>query len=225
MAVTRVKGLQVDDGTISRDDIDILTSGKSLITKVLAGTGLSIVGYTGADPGTGDVTLGLANPQIAGSGANGQVTFWTGANTQAGNASFIWNNSSNRLGVNIASPGYTLDVGGNGRFTGALALNGNMSMTGSISSVNLMSLNPVFNSVGNLTMTGLSVNPVITIDTNDVTNVYARFTLPKVDNSAFNITNFYGDYNRVDFAANYSGTVNLIRLYHANSPVVSGAAT
>jgi len=45
-------------GGVQRDDIDVTTSTKSLITKVIQGTGLSI-SSTGADAGTGDVTINL----------------------------------------------------------------------------------------------------------------------------------------------------------------------
>jgi len=51
-------GEQVRDHSLTLDDIDITTPGKALITKVHAGPGLEIVGSTGVDEGTGEVTLG-----------------------------------------------------------------------------------------------------------------------------------------------------------------------
>lgn len=56
MPRTNVRGEQVKDADIDRDDIDTLTLGKALITKVVAGTGIEI-SSTGADAGTGDVTI------------------------------------------------------------------------------------------------------------------------------------------------------------------------
>lgn len=47
----------IKDGEIKRQDIDILTVGQSLIRKVLVGIGLRISSSTGADAGTGDVTI------------------------------------------------------------------------------------------------------------------------------------------------------------------------
>ena len=47
----------IKDGEVKRQDIDILTVGQSLIRKVLVGIGLRISSSTGADSGTGDVTI------------------------------------------------------------------------------------------------------------------------------------------------------------------------
>lgn len=56
MARTNIRGTQIRDNTVQRADIDITTVGQSLITKVIAGTGVTIAS-TGADSGTGDVTI------------------------------------------------------------------------------------------------------------------------------------------------------------------------
>ena len=56
MAQTMVRGTQVLDHTIQRDDLDITTVGNSVIAKVIQGAGVSL-SATGADAGTGDVTI------------------------------------------------------------------------------------------------------------------------------------------------------------------------
>lgn len=56
MAKTEIRSGQVKDQTINRDDIDITTAGKALVTKIIAGDNISISG-TGVDSGTGDVTI------------------------------------------------------------------------------------------------------------------------------------------------------------------------
>lgn len=56
MASTNITGSQILDGTVGRDDLDITTVGGAAITKVIAGTNVTL-SYTGADPGTGDVTV------------------------------------------------------------------------------------------------------------------------------------------------------------------------
>src|SRR5262252_7481611 len=56
MGATQLTGLQVKDGTIQRADLDVVTAGKALITKIIQGTGISI-SSTGIDSGTGDVTI------------------------------------------------------------------------------------------------------------------------------------------------------------------------
>jgi len=55
---TQVKGKQVLDQSISRDDINVSTQGQALITKLVLGDNLSATS-TGIDSGTGDVTLNL----------------------------------------------------------------------------------------------------------------------------------------------------------------------
>jgi hypothetical protein len=56
MPTTVVRGAQVKDGSIQRDDIDIATVGQALIRKIVQGRGVRFVS-TGADAGTGDVTI------------------------------------------------------------------------------------------------------------------------------------------------------------------------
>lgn len=56
MAKTEITGDQILDGTVNRDDLDTTTSGGAVISKVIAGTNVTLT-YTGADPGTGDVTI------------------------------------------------------------------------------------------------------------------------------------------------------------------------
>ena len=65
MPVTTLRGRQVLDGDITRADVNTSTAGSAVITKVIAGTGISI-SSTGADAGTGDVTIDAVN--------NGTVT-------------------------------------------------------------------------------------------------------------------------------------------------------
>ena len=57
MARTQVDGDQVLDGSIQKKDLDITTSGQSVITQVEVAGGLEIVSHTGVDSGTGVVTL------------------------------------------------------------------------------------------------------------------------------------------------------------------------
>jgi hypothetical protein len=54
----------------------------------------------------------LTNP-ITGTGTAGQVSFWTGTNTQSGDANLFWNNTDKRLGIGTTSPSFPLDVIGN----------------------------------------------------------------------------------------------------------------
>jgi len=67
MASTQITGRQIADGSIERSDINISAAGKALIRKIIEtpSTGLTISSYTGADSGTGDVTLAIDTNTIA----------------------------------------------------------------------------------------------------------------------------------------------------------------
>jgi hypothetical protein len=68
MARTQLNlGAQGADGTVLRTDLNTTTAGSALITKVIAGTGITF-SWTGADEGTGDVTINTA-------GGGGSVPF------------------------------------------------------------------------------------------------------------------------------------------------------
>lgn len=56
MAKTEVRGGQIKDTTVNRDDLDISTAGKAVVRRIIAGSGVNI-GSTGVDTGTGDVTI------------------------------------------------------------------------------------------------------------------------------------------------------------------------
>lgn len=58
MARTQVPGHQVRDGGLTRDDMNILTAGEAMITRLLAGSGV-VLSETGGESGTGEVTVGL----------------------------------------------------------------------------------------------------------------------------------------------------------------------
>lgn len=54
-------------GSIQRNDFDITTAGQAIITKIVAGTNVTI-SSTGVDMGTGDVTI---NASLTGGGGSG----------------------------------------------------------------------------------------------------------------------------------------------------------
>lgn len=56
MAKTQVRGSQIGVATVQRKDLNVITVNNSVITKIIAGTGVTITS-TGGDVGTGDVTL------------------------------------------------------------------------------------------------------------------------------------------------------------------------
>ena len=63
------------------------------------------------DNGTGwDLIGGPGSSTVTGSGAAGQVTYWTGASTIGGNNNLFWDSANFRLGIGTATPGTKLDV-------------------------------------------------------------------------------------------------------------------
>jgi hypothetical protein len=64
MPQTQIKSSQLQDGGVQREDINVSVSGHALITKIIAGTGLT-ESHSGVDAGTGDVTLSLGNHSAA----------------------------------------------------------------------------------------------------------------------------------------------------------------
>jgi hypothetical protein len=69
MPTTQIRGTQINDGSIRRVDLNTSNAGEAVIRKVIAGTNISI-SYTGADAGTGDVTINA-------SGGGGSVSSGT----------------------------------------------------------------------------------------------------------------------------------------------------
>jgi hypothetical protein len=127
------------------------TTGQTLIYNSVTGVWSN---QTPADPSstnelqtlsTGTNTLTLSNgggtvtvdtdpaSDVTGSGTSGQVSFWTGAQTQSGDNNLWWDNAAKRIGINTASPGFSLEVVGQSRIGGNFDLPTNTSffVTGS----------------------------------------------------------------------------------------------
>jgi hypothetical protein len=63
MPVTGLRGRQILDGDVFRNDLNVTTSGSAVIRRIIAGTNITI-SSTGVDTGTGDVTINAATPTI-----------------------------------------------------------------------------------------------------------------------------------------------------------------
>lgn len=70
MPATSIRSAQLTDGAaVGRADLITATAGQAVVAKIVAGTGITL-SNTGADSGTGDVT-------ITASGAAGSTSFAT----------------------------------------------------------------------------------------------------------------------------------------------------
>ena len=58
MPATQIRGGQVLNSTIQRQDLDVSTVGQAVVAKILQGTNVSL-SSTGGDAGTGDVTISV----------------------------------------------------------------------------------------------------------------------------------------------------------------------
>jgi hypothetical protein len=67
MATTNIRGAQILNNTVQRQDLDTSTVGQAVITKIVQGIGVSL-SSTGADSGTGDVTVSAGSVVSADAG-------------------------------------------------------------------------------------------------------------------------------------------------------------
>jgi hypothetical protein len=85
MPVTGLRGRQILDGDVLRADLNTSTSGSAVITKIIAGTNISI-SSTGVDAGTGDVTINATGTGLNGTGfvrmTGTTVSYITGTSAQ-----------------------------------------------------------------------------------------------------------------------------------------------
>lgn len=58
MAKTQVRSPQIGDGEVKRADLNVATAGSAVIAKLIQGAGIAL-SSTGADAGTGDVTVSV----------------------------------------------------------------------------------------------------------------------------------------------------------------------
>ena len=65
---------------------------------------------------------------ITGSGAAGQVTYWTGASTVAGTNNFFWDNTNVRLGIGTNTPAVNLEISGTGNVAARLISSNNFPL-------------------------------------------------------------------------------------------------
>jgi hypothetical protein len=69
MAQTVIRGTQILNNTIQRADLDTSTVGQAVVTKLVQGTNVTL-SSTGADSGTGDVTINVPGGGTGPAGLN-----------------------------------------------------------------------------------------------------------------------------------------------------------
>src|ERR1700757_3331801 len=64
MSQTVIRGSQLLNNTVQRQDMDTSTVGQAVVTKIVQGTGITL-SSTGVDSGTGDVTVTAAPGRVS----------------------------------------------------------------------------------------------------------------------------------------------------------------
>jgi len=92
-------GLRAASGTAAYTMIlpSTLPSANQLLRVTSLATNVATLGWVTSLSGTG-------------TGADGQVTYWTSGSSQSGSNNLFWNNGSARLGIGTASPGEKLSI-------------------------------------------------------------------------------------------------------------------
>lgn len=88
----------------------LFTNGSGVLSQTSAGSsGQCLQSNGGGAPTWG--ACGTPNA-VTGTGASGQLTFWTGTTTQSGDTNLFWDNASKRLGIGTNSPSTMLTLAG-----------------------------------------------------------------------------------------------------------------
>ena len=108
--IITVTGTEIDGSTTN--ELQTLSTGTNTLT---------------LSNGGGTVTVDT-NPSddVTGSGANGQVSFWTGTQTQSGDNGLFWDNTNKRLGVGTISPSTAFHVQGASTLAGLTTVSGDI---------------------------------------------------------------------------------------------------
>lgn len=129
MSRTQIGGSLIENFSVGRSDINTSTSGEALITKLLVNSPLTI-SSTGANSGTGDVTLGLSTANLL-----------TSFNTRTGSITLTGTDVVNALGYTPVSGNQTITLSGDVTGSGATAITTTLANTavtpGSYTSANI----------------------------------------------------------------------------------------
>ena len=110
MARTQIPTTLIEDGSIRRVDINTVTTGQALATRIFVNSPLTI-SSTGVDSGTGDVTLGLSTANLV-----------TSFNTRVGAVTLSGSDVTTALGFTPISGNQTITLSGDVTGSGATAI-------------------------------------------------------------------------------------------------------
>lgn len=96
---------------VARHGLD--NNGNSIDNLGVSGASLTRAGahsLTLTTTGSTDVTFPTTGTLTTGTGTANKVAFWTGTNTVSSDSDLHWDSTNNRLGIEVASPTYKLDI-------------------------------------------------------------------------------------------------------------------
>jgi hypothetical protein len=123
----------------------------TLLTGFATGANTTILG-TDSILGAFQKAQGQINARVSGTGANGQVAFWSGTGSQTGDNGLFWDNTNKRLGVGTNAPSQRLHI-----FDSAGLANNTFLMTSAVGRANIISFqNTTLTTQGAIISTGSS---------------------------------------------------------------------
>jgi uncharacterized protein affecting Mg2+/Co2+ transport len=120
----------------------------------------------------------LTNP-VTGTGANGQVSFWTSSSTQSGDNGLWWDNTNKRLGIGTTDPSRLLEVVGGSNTSETSLLQVRSNFTGNDTASTIRFANSTDASAGNgaVELVAIRTNVAVGGDSDFVIRTAAGATL------------------------------------------------
>jgi hypothetical protein len=113
MAITSIRGKQIVDGSVQRADLDTTTVGQAVTAKIIQGSNITL-SSTGADSGTGDVTVSAT------AGINATTTTTIASFTVPASGSTTTVNVADASWIIVGQPLYFDTAGGGAGLPGYL---------------------------------------------------------------------------------------------------------
>jgi len=122
---TTLAGYGITDAYTQTQVNTLLNAKQNTLTLTTTGTSgaATLVGATLNIPQYQSV---ITNP-VTGTGSAGQVAYWSSGSAITGESNLFWDATNDRLGIGTATPLFTLDVNGTGRFSSTLQATGTIT--------------------------------------------------------------------------------------------------
>jgi hypothetical protein len=147
----------------------------------------------------------LTSTGISGTGTANKIAYWSSASNITNDTDLHWDPTTNRLGVSVPSPEYTLDVAGNMRLTGSTGTGTTLMARdggGAVSAITVSTGLSMTNNILRTTLNPVAETPSGLVNGSNVT--YTLGTTPIGNQSVIVFLNGVAQYNTIDYTV--SGT-------------------